>query len=51
MNSLPVVTVAPDAGGWRALCSCGWVLRQVRRPVVDLEAEQHRALCARKSKK
>lgn len=51
MNSLPVITVrpvvlAPGVAGWGAVCTCGWRLEQINRPVVDIEAAQHRAECS-----
>lgn len=51
MNANPIVTVAPAyRGGWLAICSCSWRLWAVTRPPVDVEAERHRAKCAKKGR-
>lgn len=48
--TLPTITITSADRGWLAVCSCGWQFWQVRRPVVDIEATNHRAKCASKEK-
>jgi len=46
MNSLPVVTIKPEKGGWSATCkSCDWFAWDQRRPVIDKQAHEHQGKC------
>lgn len=48
MSGLPIVRVIPTDGAWRMTCSfCDTQFVRLRRDLVDIEAELHRAKCAR----